>query len=416
MKQFNNIAEILKNYPKGTKFWSDSLGNVKLVSVDVNDPEDLPIHIIDDGGKEFKLTKEGYLNKYNESSFPLISPSHYMIDWGKLLWKKGDILSSFVDGKIVAFDSFCDDFEWFYGVDLYDFNTDTITPGKTDKISTSLFSLTKVEGFLTTYNTAKLKLNRPKVKKLFKKGDIICTGNSNFPIMMFDSQTNDCWIEYSLGISVDADGKVSKMCKGSYPIGLNDNLRLAAEEEISKFNLLISSKSPVTVMPKGFLPGDILTLAIEGVDVKIILIKAISKTNGGYNFHYHSGIGDFGSLILNGVVFISDDNLGKVKKAQKTEADLLTTCLSSGKGLKLDLTTGKLKSIFKVRDWVLMKNHCPSSKWTMCQYSHKSNHKYIAVGGVDFDECILYNNLTKDFLGTSREFSYKFNDKSHGKV
>lgn len=94
-----NIAEILKNYPEGTKFWSDSLGNIKLVGIDEKDMDNLPISVTDEGGKEFKFTKEGNFNKYSGSAFPSIMPSKYMNSWDKLLWKKGDILLNRIEER-----------------------------------------------------------------------------------------------------------------------------------------------------------------------------------------------------------------------------------------------------------------------------------------------------------------------------
>lgn len=62
-------------------------------------------------------------------------------------------------------------------------------------------------------------------------------------------------------------------------------------------------------------------------------------------------------------------------------------------------------------DWVLMNHNDKDSKWVLCQYSHTDidRAKYIAVGGVGFNQCIPYNNSTKDFLGTTKKYDFKFN-------
>ena len=103
-----NVAEILKDKPKGTKLYSSACGKCKLEEVD---------------DKSFKISfynskfgfmngGEGYLDKngklYDDGEC-VVFPSKEMRDWSKFAWKKGDVLVT-EDGSTKAiFESFEDD-------------------------------------------------------------------------------------------------------------------------------------------------------------------------------------------------------------------------------------------------------------------------------------------------------------------
>ena len=81
-----NIAEILKNKPKGTKLYSPLFGNVYLSYV-----KNGIINAEHHGG----ITKFFGDGRYNyPESEPLLFPSKEMRDWSKFAWKKGDELVS----------------------------------------------------------------------------------------------------------------------------------------------------------------------------------------------------------------------------------------------------------------------------------------------------------------------------------
>ncbi len=103
-----NIAEILKDKPKGTKLYSSACGKCKLEEVD---------------DKSFKISfynskfgfmngGEGYLDKsgklYDDGEC-IVFPSKEMRDWGKFAWKKGDILVNRDKNIHLIFEKFIDD-------------------------------------------------------------------------------------------------------------------------------------------------------------------------------------------------------------------------------------------------------------------------------------------------------------------
>lgn len=102
-----NIAEILKDKPKGTKLYSSACGKCKLEEVD---------------DKSFKISfynskfgfmngGEGYLDKngklYDDGEC-IVFPSKEMRDWSKFAWQKGDVLVNENNAHII-FEKFTDD-------------------------------------------------------------------------------------------------------------------------------------------------------------------------------------------------------------------------------------------------------------------------------------------------------------------
>ena len=101
-----NIAEILKDKPKGTKIYADAFGELIF--------EYISIGII------YTRTKVGTLytfynnGKYDKNGEPILVPSKEMRDWSKFAWKKGDILVGCA--KKIIFDKFTDDtYSYFEG-------------------------------------------------------------------------------------------------------------------------------------------------------------------------------------------------------------------------------------------------------------------------------------------------------------
>lgn len=82
-----NIAEILKDKPKGTKLYSPLFGDVYLSYVKSG------IINVEYHGGIIKFFGDGRYYNYPESE-PLLFPSKEMRDWSIFAWKKGDVLVS----------------------------------------------------------------------------------------------------------------------------------------------------------------------------------------------------------------------------------------------------------------------------------------------------------------------------------
>lgn len=103
-----NIAEILKDKPKGTKLYSPLFGNVYLLSVDVKTGIiRVKYHVENESIVIFY--GDGRYYNYPESE-PLLFPSKEMRDWSKFAWKRGDVLVSKGRRTLhVIFEGFNDD-------------------------------------------------------------------------------------------------------------------------------------------------------------------------------------------------------------------------------------------------------------------------------------------------------------------
>lgn len=108
MEQKLNIAEILKNKPRGTKLYSMIHG--KCSSEAVTDE----IFKINFCTSKFGLTQSGectlikFGNMYDGGEC-IIFPSKEMRDWSKFQWEKGDVLISNDGGTEVIFDKWYND-------------------------------------------------------------------------------------------------------------------------------------------------------------------------------------------------------------------------------------------------------------------------------------------------------------------
>lgn len=99
MKEELNIAEILKDKPKGTKLYTPIFGKVKYDSVLLGDIKVL-----------YSCTdKHFYMDgRFCMNGECLLFPSKEMRDWSKFAWKKGDVLVS-NNGSEVLFGKFNND-------------------------------------------------------------------------------------------------------------------------------------------------------------------------------------------------------------------------------------------------------------------------------------------------------------------
>lgn len=106
MKEIN-IAEILKNKPKGLNLYSPVYGKVKFEAVHKDKIyfyHDINEHSVKSNGKSF------------DDGEVVIFPSKEMRDWSKFAWKNGDILVNKDGNAHVIFEGFDDDtYETFNG-------------------------------------------------------------------------------------------------------------------------------------------------------------------------------------------------------------------------------------------------------------------------------------------------------------
>lgn len=108
-----NIAEILRNMPKGTKLYSPLFSDTVLECVDSDDK--YPITVTLSNGYSEKFSPHGIYFAEFEDAEPVLYPSSKMRCWDKF-FKRGDVVFNEPSGLVAIFDGWVDD-------DYTEFNT-----------------------------------------------------------------------------------------------------------------------------------------------------------------------------------------------------------------------------------------------------------------------------------------------------
>lgn len=181
MNNIINIAEILKDYPRGTKLYSPLLGNATLEGIN-NYSSTAAIEVKDARNSHYCFYKTGvYYDR--DGAECLLFPSSEMRDWSKF-FKRGDVVIKNGGGMAAVFDGWANDTytEFNTTINLYcDNNTgeeevcDTLLFRKATEEERKQF-IKKVEGTLKgKYNpeTLQVKPIKPEVPFNLKPFDKI---------------------------------------------------------------------------------------------------------------------------------------------------------------------------------------------------------------------------------------------------
>ena len=104
--QVTNIAEILKDRPKGTRLYSTTFGILRLIEVRCYGSDEM-IFLKTEDGKIITYLADGKRSPKEEVT---LYPSEKIHDWKIFTWKKGDILKC--GSAYIVFNEFKDD-EYF---------------------------------------------------------------------------------------------------------------------------------------------------------------------------------------------------------------------------------------------------------------------------------------------------------------
>ena len=236
-----NIAEILKDKPKGTKLYSSACGKCTLKEAD---------------DKSFKISfynskfgfmngGEGYLDKngklYDDGEC-VVFPSKEMRDWSKFAWQKGDVLVSNDGGTEVIFYNWYDDtYTNFYGKHRLDSeNKNNIKYNDAFLCTTGRYSLEDKDAAQTYINTIEEKLggklNREtlEIEKQpeFKDGDILSNPSTALPknhIFIF-SKFNK-YKDFEHHVALTASGEITIPTSHGAWCRKDSGVKYATEEE-----------------------------------------------------------------------------------------------------------------------------------------------------------------------------------------
>lgn len=228
MEKEINIAEILKNKPKGTRLYSPIFGECVFCYVrEVTD--DICVKHNDE--KAF-FSSEGLYNTLGEC---LLFPSREMRDWSKFAWKKGDLLINSCGFQCIFKEWASDDYTKFNGCysnsrDGYE-DVSNAETAKFDKLDHNI-----AYGYVREIERklgGKLNLETLEIEKQleFKNGDVLfvkCDKQDFIEIFNYSKKNGDLYDHASLDTAkqdLDISGKY-KICEDEIV-----EIRLATEEE-----------------------------------------------------------------------------------------------------------------------------------------------------------------------------------------
>lgn len=252
MEEKINIAEILKDKPKGTKLYTDAFGELRIEDICTED--ELGITLSSKDNDELLFYNDG---KYNRNGEPILFPSKEMRDWSKFAWKKGDVLVSNDGGTEVIFDKWYDDtYTNFYCKHyLNSEDENDIKYNEAFLCTTERYSLEDKDAAQTyiKYIEERLdgKLNREtlEVEKTypeFKDGDIAFADYGNRQDVFIVSDKTDLSEGYSSFISLDLNSlTLSIGCRTTFFKKDLCKLRLATKEEKQQLFSALAKKGKV---------------------------------------------------------------------------------------------------------------------------------------------------------------------------
>lgn len=181
MEENINIAEILKNKPKGTKLYADAFGELSIEDIYAEDKDELGITLSSKDGDELLFYNDGKYNIYGE---PILVPSKEMRDWEKLAWKRGDVLVN-SRGLKILFDRWANDnYTSFYAKTI-----NLVEDGFLDTNLHTLVSEKEAKSFIKCIeeklggklNRETLEIEKPQPE--FKDGDIVMSDSGTIVLV-----------------------------------------------------------------------------------------------------------------------------------------------------------------------------------------------------------------------------------------
>lgn len=232
-----NIAEILKNKPKGTKLYSPICGECELNTIDSFD-RITEIYTIgnDNEDSSWKFDDKG---RYNYLGECMLFPSKQMRDWSKFAWKKGDVLVSNDGRRNTIFYGFTDDtYTSFKGKHSLE---DNEYIGNENSLETEDYTLKGENSAQLYINTieeklgGKLNMETLEIEKpMFKDGDILFIEGVDFNFVIIFCSKNPS-SEYKDEYAAYASLSDMEICYEAIHDVISfdkvNNIRIATEEE-----------------------------------------------------------------------------------------------------------------------------------------------------------------------------------------
>ena len=254
-----NIAEILKNKPKGTKLYTDTFGELSIENVYTGN--EFGITLLCKDGDDLSFYNDGRYSTYGE---PILVPSREMREWSKFAWKKGDVLV-YKNGTVhIIFEGFEDDtYRTFKGkYYLWEDNGGHIEQldNRQHNMETSSFIKANDDDTQTYINTIEKRLcgkfNREtleveKIQPEFKDGDIAFADYGNRQDVFIVSDKINLSKGYTSFISLALKTETLSMGVKSYFFKKDIcMLRYATEEEKKQLFSALAKEGKVWIPEK----------------------------------------------------------------------------------------------------------------------------------------------------------------------
>lgn len=227
-----NIAEILKDKPKGTKLYSPIFGNLRYEDL-VPDLGEFTVVTSDNTSAKHSFRSDSRYNRHGEPL--MLLPSKEMQDWRKFSWKKGNLLINSYGFQCIFKEWASDDYTKFNG--CYSNSRD----GYEDVSNAETAKFAKLDnniayGYVREIEKkigGKLNLETLEIEKQlgFKNGDVLfvkCDKQDFIEIFNYSKKNGDLYDHASLDIAtqdLDISGKY-RICEDEIV-----EIRIATEEE-----------------------------------------------------------------------------------------------------------------------------------------------------------------------------------------
>ena len=294
-----NVAEILKDKPKGTKLYADAFGELSIEDIYTGDKDELGITLLSSVGDELVFYNDGRYTTQGES---ILVPSKEMRNWGKFAWKKGNVLVN-KDGDVhIIFERFADDtYCSFVGkYYLWKENNDTEHFYKNERLLTSDFQKAGKDAAQTYINTIEEKLggklNREtleieKTQPEFKNGDIAFADYGNRQDVFIVSDKTNLSEGYNSFISLDLSGLTLNMgYRTSFFKSDLCKLRLATEEEKQQLFDALAKEGKAWDAKKKMIVDLKPKVELKPFDKVLVRDSNDYKWKAGFFSHYSEGL------------------------------------------------------------------------------------------------------------------------------
>ena len=249
MKKKINIAEILKDKPKGIRLYSPIFGECAFSFVREETDD---ICVKQHNGEKAFFNSKGLYNILGEC---LLFPSKEMRDWRKFAWKKGDVLvSNDYCTEVIFYDWYDDTYTNFYGKHRLDSeNKNNIKYNDAFLCTTGRYSIEDKDAAQTYINAIEErlggKLNRETLeieKHEFKDGDILYVktklGSEYIMINKLSEEVKTaCYVACNLSSKKIFWNRIHSVCRDE-EIGI---LRQATDYEKSQLFEALAKKNKV---------------------------------------------------------------------------------------------------------------------------------------------------------------------------